>query len=83
MMVLKLTEDSLVFVRDDCTAALCANPLGHKAEEYLATARACQAELNRREQEAIQKRIIEQAERQAEYDGRMAIQAAEQIARSY
>ena len=43
------TDEQLKFIIQDCGACLMANPLGHKSEHYLALARQCQNELNRRE----------------------------------
>lgn len=43
------TDEQLKFIIQDCGACLIANPLGHKSEHYLALARQCQNELNRRE----------------------------------
>lgn len=44
----KQSDAELAYNRDDAAEAVSANPLGHKAEQYLAQARACAKELGRR-----------------------------------
>jgi len=42
-------DSALEYILRDCLEAIQANPDGQKSEEYLATARACREELNRRQ----------------------------------
>lgn len=42
-------DAELQFIIADCEKAISANPLGHKTEKYLATARACEKELHNRQ----------------------------------
>lgn len=43
------TDAALEYILRDCLEAIQANPEGQKSEEYLATARACREELQRRQ----------------------------------
>jgi hypothetical protein len=51
-------DSSLEYIIKDCQEAISANPLGYKTEQYLATARACQKELNRRQSVRIERKMI-------------------------
>ena len=53
-------DSQLEFIIKDCSEAISANPLAPKSEHYLKLARACQAELTRRQNMRIDRQTLNQ-----------------------
>lgn len=56
MRELNNPDHVLEYIIKDCSEAIGANPLNPKTEHYLALARACQKELNRRQSVRIERK---------------------------
>lgn len=59
MRELNNPDHVLEFITKDCSEAISANPLNPKSEHYLALARACQVELNRRQSVRIERKNVQ------------------------
>lgn len=58
MRELNNPDSHLEYIINDCEAAISANPLNPKTEYYLTLARACQAELIRRQNVRIERKQV-------------------------
>lgn len=60
MRELNNPDSHLEYIIKDCEAVISANPLAPKTEHYLKLARACQAELIRRQNMRIDRKVLNQ-----------------------
>ena len=60
MRELNNPDHVLEYIIKDCSEAISANPLAPKTEHYLKLARACQAELIRRQNMRIDRKVLNQ-----------------------